>query len=120
MNVSEYNLLIKKKGRSKYNNKRTTYNGMTFMSKKEANFARLLDSMKMARNPKDKVQSYKTQVPMPIIINGITCFKYILDFEVLYADGRTEYIDVKGFRTSVYKLKKKCIEAQYEIEIKEV
>jgi hypothetical protein len=46
-------------------------------------------------------------------------FRYYADFEYYEND---EYIveDVKGVKTSVYKLKKKLIEAQYKIRITEV
>lgn len=105
---------------SKYGNIKTEYNGISFMSKREASYAQDLDLSKRAKNPKDKVVSYEVQVPYLIEINGKKICKYLADFKVLYADGHTEVVDVKGFRTDIYKLKKKLVEATYGIEIKEV
>lgn len=105
---------------SKYGNVKTEYNGNSYMSKREANYAQQLDLLKKAKNPADQVVSYEIQVPYPIEINGKKICKYLADFRVLYADGRTEVVDVKGFKTDIYKLKKKLVEATYGIEIKEV
>lgn len=35
---------------SKYHNKKTEYNGISFMSKKEAGYARTLDALKWAKD----------------------------------------------------------------------
>jgi len=105
---------------SKYGNIKTEYKGISFMSKKEANYAKVLDSLKMAKLKKEKVVSYEVQVPFQVELNGKKICKYLADFKVLYADGHIEIVDVKGFRTSIYRLKKKLVEAQYEIEIIEV
>lgn len=105
---------------SKYGNKKTIYNGIFYHSQKEAGFARTLDALKHAKDPKDRVVSYETQVPFQIEINGIKICKYICDFKVVYADNHTEIIDVKGYKTDIYRLKKKLVEAQYGIKIREV
>lgn len=102
---------------SKYRNVQTEYNGFKFMSKKEAEYAMQLDFMKKAKAPRDRVLSWVPQVPFQVILNGKKICKYIADFKVEYADGRTEIVDVKGVRTDVYRLKKKLVEAQYGIEI---
>lgn len=114
MKISEYRKLVT--GKSKYGNCKTAYKGVTYMSKKEANYAMALDAMKK----RGDIISYTCQVPFQITINNIKCFKYLLDFEVKYSDGHIEYVDVKGFRTKIYRLKKKCVEAQYSIKITEV
>jgi hypothetical protein len=106
--------------RSKYGNKKTEYGGFLFDSKKEANYARELDLLKSAKGYHDKVHSWERQIPFEIRVNDIKICKYIADFRVNYEDGREEYIDVKGVRTDVYKIKKKLVEAQYGIVIKEV
>ena len=110
----------RQENRSKYGNLKTEYNGTIFMSKKEANYAMQLDFQKKAKNKADKVISYTMQVPFQVIMNGKKICKYLADFKVLYADGREEIIDVKGVRTQMYRLKKKLVEAQFGIEIKEV
>lgn len=106
--------------RSKYGNKKTEYGGFMFDSKKEAKYAQELDLLKSARDPRDKVHTWERQIPFEICVNGVKICKYIADFRVNYCDGREEYIDVKGVRTDVYKIKKKLVEALYNIEIKEV
>lgn len=106
--------------KSKYGNEKTKYNGMMFHSKKEAEYCATLDLLKKASNEEDRVVSYERQVPFQIVLNGKKICKYYADFIVLYADGRKEIVDVKGYRTALYKLKKKLVEAQFEVEIIEV
>lgn len=38
---------------------------------------------------------------------------YVADFRITYADGRVEVVDVKGFETAVFKLKKKMLRHFY-------
>lgn len=105
---------------SKYGNIKTKYKGIKFDSKKEAEYAMLLDSMKKAKDPSDRVVKIEYQPVFPIEVNCEKICKYYADFRVEYADGRIEVIDVKGVRTGVYKIKKKLVEALYDIEIIEV
>lgn len=101
---------------NKYRNTWTEYNGTKYQSKKEANYARELDLRFKARD----IENWERQVPFPIEVNDINVGKYMLDFRVTYPNGDVEYVDVKGMKTDLYKFKKKCVEAQYGIEIKEV
>ncbi|MFW5804701.1 MAG: DUF1064 domain-containing protein, partial [bacterium] len=49
--------------------------------------------------------------------NGIY---YRADFKIIYNDDSVEVIDTKGYKTNVYKLKKKLLLAKYpEINFKE-
>lgn len=114
------NYLVIPKTLSKYRNVQTEYNGIKFMSKKEAEYAMQLDWQRKATSPRDRVVEYECQVPFQIVLNGKKICKYLADFRVKYADGREEIIDVKGVRTDVYRLKKKLVEAQYGIQIIEV
>lgn len=79
-----------------------------------------LDMLKKAKNDRDRVVSFKNQIPFICEVNGKKVCKYIADFEVIYADGRVEIIDVKGMKTSIYNLKKKLVEALHDIKIIEV
>lgn len=106
--------------KSKYGNIKTEYNGTIFMSRKEAKYAEQLDFLKKASNDHERVVSYEMQVPYKIVVNGKHICKYLADFRVLYADGHTEVIDVKGVRTNTYSLKKKLVEALHDIQIIEV
>lgn len=97
-----------------------THEGTTYMSKLEMNYRKHLDLLMTAERACDRVFSYKEQVPYEIKVNGKKICNYILDFEVKRLGNVTEYIDVKGISTPVYKLKKKLIEALYNIKITEI
>lgn len=101
--------------RNKYNATKTVYNGIKYDSKKEAAYAKELDLLLNY----GEVLEIERQVPFVITINEKKICTYKLDFKVTYAD-RIEYVDVKGFKTSIYRLKKKMVEAYYGIEITEV
>ncbi|MFA7132899.1 MAG: DUF1064 domain-containing protein [Bacteroidales bacterium] len=104
----------------KYKNKKTEYNGFLFDSKKEADYCCILDLLQKAIKDSDRVISYEKQVPFQIILNDKKICKYYADFKVVYGDGRIEIVDVKGFKTDIYRLKKKLVEAQYGINIIEI
>lgn len=105
---------------NKFNAKITTFNGEKFASKKEALFYSKLLLQKHATG-KDKVIEIELQPRFDIEINGkYICF-YKADFRVKYADGVVEVFDVKGLKKgsayALFKLKKKLVEAKYNIEI---
>lgn len=104
---------------SKYNSKKTEYNGFIYDSKKEANYAQTLDLLKKALG-KDRVAYYEQQIPYVCVVNGKKICTYKADFKVVYDDGRIEIVDVKGFKTAIYRLKKKLVEAIFCIKIIEV
>lgn len=65
------------------------------------------------------IQDLRRQPRFDITMNGIFCGCYKSDFE--YYRGKERVIeDVKGFRTQIFKLKKKLVEAQYGITITEI
>lgn len=97
-----------------------TREGIVYMSKLEMNYRNHLEILKKAKKLSERVTKISEQVTYPLHVNGVLVCKYILDFEVTYADGRIEYIDVKGILTSIYKLKKKLFQACYPFKIKEV
>ncbi len=67
-----------------------------------------------------KIQNLRFQVDYPYKENGIHCFVYRSDFNYTIVETGEEIVeDVKGFRTDVYRLKKKLIEARYGIVISE-
>lgn len=106
---------------SKYRAKKTEYNGEIYDSKAEARFAMLLDFAKRERKDMSiKVVDVKRQFKYRVHVEGVHICTYKLDFLVTYANGTTKHFDVKGYRTPVYKLKKKLVEAIYKIKIIEV
>ena len=99
--------------RSKYGNIKTAQNGRVFDSKREAAHSALLDTMRRAKEPRQKVKAILYQYKMPIVVNNVLIANYIADFYVMFEDGHKEIHEVKGFKTAVYKLKKKLVEAIY-------
>jgi len=105
--------------KNKYNANPCEYDGYTYDSKREAEFAQALDLLMRA----GEVSSWERQVPYSIDINGKHICKYVADFKVHYHDRPTEVIDVKSVFTAklpVYRLKKKLMEAVHGIVIREV
>lgn len=105
--------------KSKYRNVRTEYNGRTFASKREAEHAATLDMLRLASDPAKCVLTVEYQVPFKLSVNRVVVAKYVADFVVHFHDGHTEVHDAKGFRTDVYKLKKKMFEAEYGMKLLE-
>ncbi len=99
---------------SKYRAKPIVIDGLTFASQKEGKRYGELKLLERA----GKIWHLVTQPAFPFFIGTNKLFTYYADF--YYSDGdRTIIEDVKGFKTPVYRLKKKIIEAAYGIEITE-
>ena len=99
---------------SKYNEIRTTIDGITFASKAEAARYQQLKLLVRAGDIEDLV----LQPKFSIVINDQKICTYIADFQY-YQDGKIIIEDVKGVRTPVYNLKKKLVKALHGIEILE-
>ena len=67
-----------------------------------------------------KIKDLKRQVSFELIPkqNGERACNYIADF-TYYEDGKLVVEDCKGFKTDVYKIKKKMMLWEYGIQIKE-
>ena len=110
-------------GKSKYNNRKITYQGLTFDSKKEFEYYLILKD----KEKRGLVFNIKRQVPLEIQPaftdkTGVKHRAIIYKADFVYTDrltGTERYIDVKGFKTEVYKLKKKLL-AYKNIIIEEV
>ena len=100
---------------SKYKNIVTTIDNIRFHSKKEANRYRELCLL----NKSKLISDLELQPNFKITINNKFICNYKADF-AYKQDGEVVYEDVKGFRTQVYKLKKKLTEAQYNVTIIEI
>lgn len=111
--VDEYREYLKKRGkRSKYGAKKTTIDGHAFDSQKEAEYYSNLKFAVMA----NEIAGFCLQ-PIFILADGL---KYKADFVVFNNDGSFEIVDVKGFKTKEYKVKKKVFEDKYRLKIKEI
>jgi len=97
------------KRQNKYGNVSKEYNGRYYHSKKEAAYAQDLDLLKRA----GEVIEWKPQVRISLDVNGYHICNYIVDFEVETKTG-TEYHEVKGFETEIWRLKRKLFEAIHQ------
>ena len=95
-------------------------NGLMFDSTKEARRYQDLELMQKA----GQITDLRRQVPYPIYIKGKLICEWRADF--VYKEeaqgGQTYFIrveDVKGWKTDIYKLKKKMVEAEYGFQILE-
>ena len=104
--------------RRKYRNVPVTVGGVKFHSQKEADRWAELKLLEQA----GKIESLSRQRPFPLCtFRGGEFVKvaiYVADF--CYAeDGKVVVEDCKGYRTALYKLKRRWMLAQYGIEIRE-
>ena len=99
---------------TKYRNIKTVIDGITFDSRKEANYYNTLKLLKRSGN----VINIEFQPEFPYVVNcyhptDLTAptftknYKYIADFRVTYSDGSVQIIDVKGVKTAEFKRKQK-------------
>lgn len=105
-------MFIRKPIRHKFKAKPSECDGIKFASKKEQKRYSELQVLKSAGD----VLFFLRQTPLHLP-GGV---KYICDFLVFWADGSVTFEDVKGFKTDMYKTKKKLVEATYPINIKEI
>jgi hypothetical protein len=100
---------------SKYHARRTTVDGVTFDSAKEA---REYVRLKLAERA-GVIRAVECQPAFVIhAATGQAVATYRADFRYR-DDAGIHIIDVKGMRTPVYVLKKKLVEAEYSIRIEE-
>lgn len=111
-NIEQYREYQKKGNRkSKYGAVKTSVDGQTFDSKKEADY---YCNLKL-RLQAGEIKGFCLQ-PVFILAPGL---KYKADFIVFHNDETTEIIDTKGFKTKEYIAKKKVFEDKYNLKIKE-
>lgn len=86
-----------------------THNGVVYASQAELKYAQNLDWLKRVGHLED----WFGQCDMPLTVNGVKVGVLRLDFKLLHKGGELEYVEIKGFRTPVYKLKEKLFRALY-------
>lgn len=107
--------------KNKYFNKKVVIDGIKFDSKKEANYYTKLKLMQNAGVIWDLEVQRKYVLQKAFTFNGKTIreISYYADF--VYEDKNgIHVVDTKGYRTDVYKMKKKMFIKKYGIEIEEV
>lgn len=111
------------RNRSKYHSKKVIIDGIKFDSKREGEYYQKLKILEKQGLIKDLELQKEYLLQDKFIINGKTRRKitYRADFSyVSTEDDKLHVVDVKGFKTELYKLKKKLFEYKYNIEIEEI
>ena len=98
---------------NKYGAKKTEYNGVVYDSKREASYAQELDLKKNEKQPAERVVHVERQWRIRLNVNDVKICDHIIDFWVEYADGHIELVEVKGYETAVWKIKRKLLEATF-------
>src|SRR5262249_11763980 len=101
--------------KSKYRAVKTEFDGIVFDSKKEA---RRWGELLLLHKAK-VIRGLDRQVPFAVTLTGHKICAYKADF-MYFENGKRVIEDAKGFRTAVYRLKKKLVEAMYNVTIREV
>lgn len=109
-------------GRSKYNAKKTTVDGITFDSRREADRYLVLKGMEDDGAIEDLRRQVRYELVPAFDVDGkhYRPVYYVADF--VYVDkatGKEVVEDVKGMRTDVYRLKSKLFARRYGMGIKE-
>ena len=112
------NLITHNFKRHKYrvsaNKQARTVDGIIFPSLKEA---RYYAELKLRVNA-GEVLFFLRQVPFHLP-PAFPITKYVCDFMEFWSDGSVHIIDTEGFKTNVYKQKKKLVETSYPVKIEE-
>lgn len=101
--------------RRKYRNRPCEVDGLRFDSRREAARWLVLKAWEAA----GEITALRRQCPVRVVVNGVAVCVYVADF-AYRRDGRQVVEDAKGYRTAVYKLKKRLVRAACGIEIREV
>lgn len=115
--AAEYRKAKAQPKRSKYGNRKTVVDGITFDSKREAAY---YDELKQ-RERLGEVDDVKLQEPFVLSINGCLVCTYKADF-VFYdiRERRRRVVDVKGVKTKDFIIKQKLMRAVHGIDVEVV
>lgn len=107
-------------GGSKYHARKTTVDGITFDSKREADRYLVLKGMEEDGIIEDLRRQVRYELIPAFDVDGrhYRPIYYVADF-VYREDGREVVEDVKGMRTDVYRLKSKLFARRYGKVIRE-
>lgn len=105
---------------SKYHAKKTTVDGITFDSKREADRYLILKSMEEDGTIENLRRQVRYELVPAFDVDGrhYRPVYYVADF-VYVEDGKEVVEDVKGMRTDVYRLKSKLFARRYGKVIRE-
>lgn len=108
---------------AKYHNKKAKYDGYTFDSIREKNYYIKLKLLEKAGKIKELELQKEYELQPSYKLNNKTSRKITYRADFTYKtteDNKIHVIDVKGYKTDVYRLKKKLFEYKYKIEIEEI
>lgn len=107
----------------KYHNRKVIYDGYTFDSIKEKNYYIKLKILEKAGEITELELQKEFELQPKYKLNNKTTRRITYKADFTYKttkDDKLHVVDVKGFRTDVYRLKKKIFEYKYGIEIEEI
>lgn len=96
---------------SKYKSRQIIVDGIKFPSQKEADFYCNLKILLRA----GEISGFCRQARF-VVTEGNeqnSCVEYITDFVIFYPNGTYRIVDVKGYKTEVFKLKMKSFSEKY-------
>ena len=109
---------------SKYRNKKTEIDGITFDSKVEAEcycHLKLLQKSKLILGfERQKRMLLQEGYTRPSTGTKVRPIFYVVDFIVYENNGEKIYVDVKGMKTDVFRLKQKMFEYKFKKQLKTV
>lgn len=100
---------------TKYNASRTVVNGIEFDSKAEAEYYIYLQE-KLNRG---EILNVKLQPRFELMSafekdgKKYRAIEYVADFKIVHPNGKVEIVDVKGFETADFKIKRKLFEKKF-------
>ena len=97
---------------NKYGAKTQIYNGRSYHSKLEAQYAQEFDLRLKAGEIKEVIPQFK----IDLTTHGKHICNYYVDFKIIHNDDSIEYVEIKGFETDVWRIKWKMCEAQMNEE----
>ena len=101
---------------SKYRNKWTVVDGIKFQSQREAKRYTELKMLERA----GKIHVLNLQPKFPCYVKEELICTHIGDFDYFDEANKYHLEDSKGYRTSIYNLKKKLVKAIFGVVIEEV
>lgn len=114
---------FKHSGKSKYHSRKTKVAGITFDSSREAKRWKELQLLEAAGEISDLTRQQKFILIPSQRVEGKLVERecsYYADFTYRDKEGTFVVEDAKGFRTDVYKIKRKLMLQRFGIQIKEV
>lgn len=94
---------------NKYHAHSTQYEGITYHSKKEAAYAQELDLRVRGKD----IKNWERQIPIELRAgpDNLKICTYYVDFLIHHKNGDKELVEIKGFETDLWRMKRKLLEA---------